>query len=109
MRAILGALALAGITPSPAIAAQTKGSGPCADTEHHQFDFWVGHWDVYNPRGKLVAHSLIEPVYGCGIRDNWMPHDNQPGGSLNIYAPPEKHSEQFWTASVGNGPTIAAC
>ena len=47
----------------------------CAGPEHRQFDFWVGHWDVY-PTGKrkLVAHSLIEKLYaGCAIRENWMP------------------------------------
>ena len=55
---------------------------PARAPEFHQLDFWVGKWDVY-PTGKdkLVAHSLIEKVYGCGIRENWMPLSNQPGGS----------------------------
>ena len=48
-------------------------TSPCVDPEYHQFDFWAGRWDVYDPAGKLIAHSLIEPVYGCGIRENWMP------------------------------------
>ncbi len=29
----------------------------------------------------MVAHSLIEPVYGCGIRENWMPLGKPGGGS----------------------------
>lgn len=76
---------------------------PCADPQHHQFDFWVGKWDVY-PTGKdqLVAHSLIESVYGgCGVRENWMPLGKTGGGSLNIYLPAEKHWEQFWIDSGG--------
>ncbi len=62
-------------------------TSPCADPEYHQFDFWAGRWDVYDPAGKLIAHSLIEPVYGCGIRENWMPIGKAGGGSLSIYVP----------------------
>ena len=61
-----------------------------------------GSWDVY-PTGKdkLVAHSLIEKVYGCGIRENWMPLGKPGGGSLSVYVPAEKHWEQFWIDSSG--------
>ena len=64
----------------------------CADAEHRQFDFWVGRW-VVTPTGKdkVVAESLIEKVYGCGIRENWMPKvPNGDGGSLSIYVPAQK-------------------
>lgn len=87
----------------PAAPAPVASQPSCTAPEHRQFDFWVGKWDVY-PTGKdkLVAHSLIEPVYGCGIRENWMPLSNQPGGSLSIYVPAEKHWEQFWIDSGGS-------
>ena len=89
-------------TPPPA-----PPKSPCADQEHQQFDFWVGKWDVY-PTGKdkLVAHSLIEKVYDCGVRENWMPLSNQPGGSLNIYVPSQQHWEQFWIDSGGTRATF---
>jgi hypothetical protein len=84
-------------TPPPSTAAA------CTAPEHRQFDFWVGKWDVYGPKGRLVAHSLIEKLYnGCGIRENWMPFNNQTGGSLNIYLPGEKHWEEFWIDSAGS-------
>ena len=92
-------------TPSiaqQAPAAAAPATAPCAAPEYHQFDFWVGHWDVYGPKGALVAHSLIEPVYGCGIRENWMPLANTPGGSLSIYVPGDKRWEQFWIDSSGS-------
>ena len=105
---LIPALALLAIAPAAAVAQQSSGAAgtpaaPCAATEYHQLDFWVGHWDVY-PTGKdkLVAHSLIESVYGCGIRENWMPLSNQPGGSLSVYVPSEKHWEQFWIDSSGS-------
>ena len=77
---------------------------PCAVPEFHQFDFWAGQWDVYGPKGKQVANSLIEKVYGCGIRENWMPFGG--GGSLNIYIPTDKHWEQFWIDSGGTRATF---
>ena len=89
--------AQAAATPAPSAAAA------CSAPEYHQLDFWAGKWDVYpTGRDKLVAHSLIERVYGCGIRENWMPLNNQPGGSLSVYVPAEKHWEQFWIDSSGS-------
>ena len=95
-------IAVVAMIASPAFA-QTKPAPPtCADEGFHQLDFWVGRWDVY-PTGKdtMVAHSLIEPVYGCGIRENWMPLNKPGGGSLSIYVPDEKRWEQFWIDSSG--------
>lgn len=101
MRSILVAAVL--VAGSPASAQTAPPAAPCADAEYHRLDFWVGRWDVY-PTGKdkLVAHSLIEPVYGCGIRENWMPVGKAGGGSLSIYVPDEKHWEQFWIDSSGS-------
>jgi hypothetical protein len=91
---VIAAVALAQAVAAPA-------ASPCAGPEYHQFDFWVGRWDVYNPKGQMVAHSLIEPVYGCGIRENWMPLGKPGGGSLSIYVPERKGWEQFWIDSSG--------
>lgn len=97
---------LAGTIPASQAWGQSTGAAPqaspCASAEFHQFDFWVGRWDVYNAKGQQVGHSLIEPVYGCGIRENWMPFSNQPGGSLSTYVPDEKQWEQFWIDSSGS-------
>jgi hypothetical protein len=104
IRALLIAAALA--VPGAA-AAQVPPKPPpanaCADAEHGQFDFWVGHWAV-SPTGKpqVVAESLIEKVYGCGIRENWMPKvANGDGGSLSIYVPKEKGWRQTWIDAQG--------
>ena len=81
----------------------TEKPSPCASAEHRQFDFWVGQWNVY-PTGndKLIAHSLIESVYGgCGVRENWMPLSGADGGSLNIYVPRENAWRQTWIDSNG--------
>ena len=88
-----------------AVAAQPAAPplNPCADAEHGRFDFWVGRWTV-TPTGsdKVVAESLIEKVYGCGLRENWMPKSHQDGGSLSIYVPAEKAWRQTWIDSSGS-------
>jgi hypothetical protein len=101
---LAAAAAAQGVSVAPAAAASTpSAAAACTAPENRQFDFWVGRWDVYGPKGRQVAHSLIEKLYnGCGIRENWMPFNNQTGGSLNIYLPAEKHWEQFWIDSGGS-------
>jgi hypothetical protein len=103
-------LALAALACSAHVAAQTALAQPaapppsvCEDATHHQFDFWLGGWDVY-PVGsnKAVAHSVIEPVYGgCGVRENWMPFNGTGGGSLNNYDTPSGKWHQTWIDSSG--------
>ncbi|HEV7659742.1 MAG TPA: hypothetical protein VGO55_07840 [Allosphingosinicella sp.] len=90
-----------------ALAAQapTAAAPPaCAAAEHRQFDFWVGRWDVY-PTGteRLVAHSLIERLYGdCVIRESWMPLRGGGGSSLNSWRPGERRWRQLWADSANS-------
>jgi hypothetical protein len=106
---LLGAASAAQSQPPAqgAPAPTSTASAPCSDPEHRQFDFWVGRWDVYGPKGGLAGHSLIEKLYGgCGIRENWLPTGNPGGGSLNIYVPAEKRWEQFWIDAQGTRATF---
>ncbi|MEO7603176.1 MAG: hypothetical protein ABIS39_07960 [Sphingomicrobium sp.] len=100
--AVAAILLLVGL-PLPAQTAPPPATpaNPCAAPEFAQFDFWVGYWDVYDPKGKQVANSLIEKVYGCGVRENWKPLQGAGGGSLNIYVPETKKWEQFWIDGSG--------
>src|SRR5687767_13155931 len=90
----IAAPALAQTPPAPATAPPPACTGP----EHRQFDFWLGYWDVaYTGEDKVVAHSLIEKLYGgCTVRENWMPLSNNTGGSLNMYDPADKRWHQTW-------------
>ena len=96
----LPAIAQAQSAPPPNIAAG------CNSPESHQFDFWVGKWEVH-PKGadKIIAHSLIEKRYtGCAIRENWMPlgrEVNGGGGSLSLYDSRAKKWRQAWVDSSG--------
>jgi hypothetical protein len=80
--------------------------GGCDSPESHQFDFWVGKWEVHpNGADKIVAHSLIEKRYsGCAIRENWMPVGKEidgGGGSLSLYDSRLKKWRQTWIDSSG--------
>ena len=101
-------LAFAMIAFSTAASAQTPPAVPagCDTPESHQFDFWVGKWEVHpNGTDKIVAHSLIEKRYaGCAIRENWMPLGKEltgGGGSLSLYDPRRKQWRQTWVDSSG--------
>jgi hypothetical protein len=98
-----GLLMLAALASGVSAQTPTPSAPPpaCTAPEHRQFDFWVGYWDVY-PTGKdkLVAHSLIEKLYGeCTIRENWMPLNNNTGGSLSMYDPAARKWHQTWQDS----------
>jgi hypothetical protein len=69
---------------------------------HHQFDFWIGKWDVTNTGDhKPAGSSLIESLYGgCTLRENWR-ETGFNGGSLNTYNVADKHWHQTWTDSSG--------
>jgi hypothetical protein len=78
----------------------------CDTPESHQFDFWVGKWEVHpNGADKIIAHSLIEKKYaGCAVRENWMPLGrelNGGGGSLSLYDQRSKQWRQTWIDSSG--------
>jgi hypothetical protein len=78
----------------------------CNTPESHQFDFWLGKWEVH-PNGveRVVAHSLIEKKYtGCAVRENWMPLGKEltgGGGSLNLFDKRKKVWRQAWLDSTG--------
>jgi hypothetical protein len=87
--------------PSPSIS-----SPGCETPEAHQFDFWVGKWEVHpNGADKIIAHSLIEKRYGgCAIRENWMPIGKEVGGgggSLSLYDSRLSRWRQTWVDSTG--------
>jgi hypothetical protein len=77
---------------------------PCMySAEARQFDFWVGEWDAYDPRGRKAGASVIERVAnGCGILENWT---NATGGgsgkSINFYDSRAGRWFQYWIGADG--------
>ena len=47
-------------------------SAPCDSPQHHQFDFWVGDWQVFDARtNQLVGFDRVEKhSRGCIVQQN---------------------------------------
>ena len=61
--------------PMQSAAAQTAPppGQACAAPQYHQFDFWIGQWDVTLPNGKRAGDNRIEPILGgCALRESWI-------------------------------------
>jgi hypothetical protein len=102
---ILGALTVGGLllAVGPARAQdQAPRPAPCSGPEHHQFDFWIGDWDVTNPSGKLAGTNRIESMLGgCVLFESWKSANGKSEGhSFSIYARDGKW-HQTWVDNGG--------
>jgi hypothetical protein len=81
-------------TPTPA-PQQT----PCTDKVHHDFDFWVGVWDVTDAQGTPQGtNTITREEYGCLILEKWVNTAGQTGQSYNFYDPIVKKWRQVWVS-----------
>jgi hypothetical protein len=85
---------------------KTIAQSPCSTEPHtHDFDFWIGEWDVY-PTGahNIVGYSSVQSISGgCALLENWTSTKDSPGKSINYYNLSTQKWEQDWMGSSG-GP-----
>jgi len=57
---------------SPNASRATPPLSPCDTPQHHQFDFWVGDWRVFDSTdGQLVGFDRVEKLEaGCIVQQN---------------------------------------
>jgi hypothetical protein len=68
----------------------------CTASEAHQFDFWIGDWNV-TEAGKPAGHNRIEAILGgCALSENWDSASGGHGKSYNAYDARTKTWQQFW-------------
>ena len=97
--AVVATLA-SGLTAAQSLAAPP--AKPCLSGEHHQFDFWVGNWDVFATSGKKVGENRIELIAdGCALLEQWTGNGGVTGKSLNIYDPVDHRWHQTWVDNSG--------
>ena len=82
--------------------AQTQ-TNPCTIEEAHQFDFWLGDWDVYHTTADtIIGHNLITSIAnGCALLENWSSAGGFTGSSINKYDFSTKMWEQMWVDVSG--------
>ena len=71
---------------------------------YHQFDFWIGKWDVYKfGTDTLAGTSNIESIIdGIGLLENYSTTSGTyTGKSLNKYNPAKNRWEQYWIDNDG--------
>ncbi len=75
----------------------------CTAPEFRQFDFWLGKWNVTNPRlGRQVGTSEVTRVSGgCAIREEWRSSNGVHGMSINYYDAADRKWHQDWVGSDG--------
>ncbi|MEO8578559.1 MAG: hypothetical protein ABI556_17745 [Gemmatimonadales bacterium] len=81
--------------------ADTTRSKECSSSEHRQFDFWIGDWDVLDEKGLLSGTNTVTPILGgCVLKESWK-SDTEIGESFNIYDTPTRQWHQTWVDSKG--------
>ena len=97
---LASAAAPASAQDAPAPSAAPKPPA-CAATAFHQFDFWLGDWDVRDASGKLVGQNRIARMHKeCVIFENYRAGEFS-GSSLNVYDADRKVWHQTWVDSGG--------
>lgn len=101
MAALPGA-ASAQSAPDSSRATPPAAKRPCTEPEFHEFDFWIGTWEVRTPDGKVAGTNRIEPILdGCVLQESWRGARGLQGSSLNMYVPSTKRWHQTWMDQQG--------
>jgi hypothetical protein len=71
----------------------------------HDFDFWIGDWDVLGPAGKLAGRNTITPMFdgqsGGMLNEHWHGNGGVEGRSINGYDASRGCWHQTWMDSTG--------
>jgi len=77
---------------------------PCRDAVYHQFDFWIGKWNVSLPNGQLAGvNEVTQEQDGCLLVEHWKANGGvQTGSSFNYYDTRDKKWHQLYIDNSGN-------
>ncbi len=88
------------LPPSAAAAEEPR---PCSAPEYHQFDFWIGEWDVRTPDGARAGmNRIVGTQGGCALQESWEGTSGMTGTSLNTYDAARGRWHQTWIDSRGS-------
>jgi len=83
--------------------AQSSKTNPCAASEFHQFDFWLGDWDSFEIGSSAKdAHIRVDRILeGCVLREDYQGANGHLGQSFTIYDASRKLWHQTWVTNRG--------
>lgn len=71
--------------------------------EVHEFDFWLGRWEVFTPDGALAGTNHITALFGGRVlAESWTGRTGVLGVSLNSWDPEQGSWHQTWMDSGGS-------
>ena len=74
----------------------------CMASQHRQFDFWIGEWNVSDARGQRAGTNRIESILGgCALAESWEGASGSRGRSLNSYDRGDNKWHQTWIDNEG--------
>ena len=86
-----------------------QAQSPCgADPVYRQFDFWIGNWEAFGPKGTKAGDSKISLILdSCIILEEWTSATLQKnlryqGKSFNTYNAQTKQWQQTWVDNTGS-------
>ena len=73
----------------------------------HEFDFWIGEWDVFGPDGTQVGRNSItsmfaNPAASGMLHEHWHGNGGVEGRSINAYDATRGRWHQTWMDSTGD-------
>lgn len=86
-----------------AAASNATPPAPCSHARYHEFDFWLGEWEVFGANDQLVGRSSITRTLGdCVIHEHWRnANGSVEGKSFNIFDGLTKVWRQYWVDNSG--------
>lgn len=74
----------------------------CDGKSYRQFDFWLGHWNVYSKDGKKVGENRISvALNGCVLKEHYTTDKGYEGESLNVFNRQNNKWHQTWVDNAG--------
>ena len=74
-------------------------SAPCTTAQAHQFDFWLGDWDVTpngsGPGARKASSHITAEAGGCAVFEDFTDLSYH-GVSVNVYNPATQHWHQTY-------------
>lgn len=78
-----------------------RASPPCSTSEHREFDFWLGDWEVRSREGQVLGRNSITRIAACGLLESWRGAGGGEGVSVNAYDPARGKWTQRWVGAGG--------
>lgn len=90
-------------TAQKAPAPQAQAAAPPCSTEiFHQFDFWIGEWEVFGPNGAMAGENVISvEENGCLLVERWTSAGGGTGQSYNFVDLATNKWRQVWVSNWG--------